>query len=179
VRPGEGRAPVCAVAGRHRFVGPGPQCAAPCRCRWLRRKDSNLRRRWLTATRSTAELLRIVRTGSRHAPGGRMPAFLVCCPPQAHDPQDGPGCATPADGDPCRTRTCARCVSAAVLPLDERAVHVAVRKAEGSKPEASRPPPIFETGLRPLRQHLPNPICSRRSDSNGRPLPSEGSALFR
>lgn len=33
-----------------------------------------------------------------------------CCPPQAHDLQDGPGCATPAAGDPCRTRTCAGCV---------------------------------------------------------------------
>ena len=42
--------------------------------------------------------------------GECMPAFLVCCPPQAGCLQDGPGCATPAAGDPCRTRTCVRCV---------------------------------------------------------------------
>ena len=30
-----------------------------------------------------------------------------------------------------------------------------MRKVEGSNPEASRPPPAFETGRRPLRQHLP------------------------
>jgi hypothetical protein len=40
-----------------------------------------------------------------------MTAFLVCCPPRAKGPQDGPGCATPAVGDPCRTRTCIRRVS--------------------------------------------------------------------
>ena len=62
-----------------RFIGPSLEPR-------LRRKDSNLRRRWVTATRSTTELLRTVRTGSRHAPGGRMPAFLVCCPPRAWRP---------------------------------------------------------------------------------------------
>jgi hypothetical protein len=50
---------------------------------------------------------------------------------------------------------------------------VAGRKVEGSNPGASRPPPVFETGRRPLQQHLPG-RWSRRSDSNGRPLPSEG-----
>jgi hypothetical protein len=76
----------------------------------LRRKDSNLRRRWVTATRSPAELLRTVRTGSRHAPGGRMPAFLVCCPPQAVWPTGRTGVRDSGHGDPCRTRTCVRCV---------------------------------------------------------------------
>ena len=43
-------------------------------------------------------------------PGGVHAGFPLCCPPQALRPQDGPGCASPADGDPCRTRTCVRCV---------------------------------------------------------------------
>jgi hypothetical protein len=77
---------------------------------WLRREDSNLRRRWVTATRSSAELLRIARTGSRHAPGGRMPAFLVCCPPQAEVPTGRTGVRDSGPSDPCRNRTCVRCV---------------------------------------------------------------------
>ena len=89
-RPGlacgpERPAPFCTAAGRRRSVGSRLRLR-PGAGAWLRRKDSNLRRRWVTTTRSPAELPRTVRTGSRRAPGGRTPAFLVCCPPQARRP---------------------------------------------------------------------------------------------
>jgi hypothetical protein len=120
----------------------------------LRRKDSNLRRRWLTATRSTAELLRTVRTGSRHAPGDACRLSLCVVHRGPGGLQDGPGCATPAVGDPCRTRTCVRCVKGS-RPGAGRTGRGS-RRAEGGG---------FEPG-------------GLRADSNGRPLPSEGSALF-
>src|SRR5580704_16693164 len=62
-----------------------------------------------------------------------MPAFLLCCPPQALRPQDGPGCATPADGDPCRTRTCVRCVRGS-RPTAGRTGRELERKVEVSNP---------------------------------------------
>ena len=100
----------------------------------LRRRASNPRRRWLTATRSSAELLRKMCALDHVMPRGEcMPAFLLCCPPQALRPQDGPGCASPADGDPCRTRTCVRCVRGS-RPTAGRTGRELERKVEVSNP---------------------------------------------
>jgi hypothetical protein len=65
-------------------------------------------------------------------------------------PQDGPGCATPAVGDPCRTRTCIRC-------------------ARGSRPTAGRTGRMLPDGTRRARTHFGR--WSRRSDPNGRSGP--------
>jgi hypothetical protein len=79
--------------------------------------------------------------------GECMPAFLVCCPPQALRPQDGPGCASPADGDPCRTRTCVRCVRGS-RPTARRTGHVLLPwgRWRVRNPSLSTPTPVFGTG---------------------------------
>ena len=65
-------------------------------------------------------------------------------------PQDGPGCATPALGDPCRTRTCVRCVRGS-RPTARRTGrgYRFERKVEVRTPRPSRPPP----GSRPGAGH--------------------------
>ena len=81
------RSPADGAGGESRTLGLLITRQAMAAVLQLRRKDSNLRRRWVTATRSTAELLRIGRTGSRHAPGGThagFPCLLSTAGPKAH-----------------------------------------------------------------------------------------------
>ena len=110
--------------------------------------------------------------------GECMPAFLVWRPPRALRPQDGPGCATPADGDPYRNRTCVRCLRGS-RPTARRTGRELVRKVEVSNPHgrtvslfSNRVPPANEAylpgrsgsgsnagevalGLRLASEHLP------------------------
>ena len=67
--------------------------------------------------------------------GECMPAFLVCCPPQAVRLQDGPGCATPAAGDPCRTRTCVRCLRGSRLTAGRTGREYVCAEGGGFEPQ--------------------------------------------
>ena len=109
--------------------------------------------------------------------GECMPAFLVCCPPQALRLQDGPGCATPAVGDPCRTRTCVRCVRGS-RPTAGRTGHFCCAEGGGFDPQCL-------SALADLRNRMPAaPATSSISACLAGPirlertLPSEGSSLF-
>jgi hypothetical protein len=128
---------------------------------------------WVTATRCAAELLRKVRTGSRHAPGGTACRLSLCVVHRGPKGlQDGPGCATPAIGDPCRGRTCVRCVRGSRPTTGRTGRGCCPAEEEGSNPEASRPhrfsnPDAGHSSSTFPVDGLAGPI------SNGRPLPSE------
>jgi hypothetical protein len=138
----------------------------------LRRRASNPRRRWLTATRSSAELLRKMCALDHVMPlGERMPAFLLCFPPQALHPQDGPGYASPADGDPCRTRTCVRCVRGS-RPTAGRTGRELERKVEVSNPHG-RAVSLFSKQGAPSQRGIPSRAEGQRIERwRGRPRPS-------
>lgn len=138
----------------------------------LRRRASNPRRRWLTATRSSAELLRKMCALDHVMPRGEcMPAFLLCCPPQALRPQDGPGCASPADGDPCRTRTCVRCVRGS-RPTAGRTGRELERKVEVSNPHG-RAVSLFSKQGAPSQRGIPSRAEGQRIERwRGCPRPS-------
>ena len=114
-----------------------------------------------------------MRTGSRHAPRGTACRLSLCVVHRGPAGlQDGPGCATPAVGDPCRTRTCIRCLRGS-RPTDGRTGR-GCRQAKGAgfEPRDSRTVPD-------IRSRAPGPPapplgrCPCRSDSNGRPLTSD------
>ena len=138
----------------------------------LRRRASNPRRRWLTATRSSTELLRKMCALDHVMPRGEcMPAFLLCCPPQALRPQDGPGCASPADGDPCRTRTCVRCVRGS-RPTAGRTGRELERKVEVSNPHG-RTVSLFSKQGAPSQRGIPSRAEGQRIERwRGCPRPS-------
>ena len=103
--------------------------------------------------------------------GECMPAFLLCCPPQALRPQDGPGCASPADGDPCRTRTCVRCVRGS-RPTAGRTGREFERKVEVSNPHG-RAVSLFSKQGAPSQRGIPSRAEGQRIERwRGRPRPS-------
>jgi hypothetical protein len=100
-----------------------------------------------------------------------MPAFLVRCPPRALRPQDRPGCATPADGDPYRNRTCVRCLRGS-RPTARRTGRELVRKAEVSKPHG-RTVSLFSRQVAPSQRGIPSRAEGQRIERwRGRPRPS-------
>jgi hypothetical protein len=100
-----------------------------------------------------------------------MPAFLLCCPPQALRPQDGPGCASPADGDPCRTRTCVRCVRGS-RPTAGRTGRELERKVEVSNPHG-RAVSLFSKQGAPSQRGIPSRAEGQRIERwRGCPRPS-------
>jgi hypothetical protein len=100
-----------------------------------------------------------------------MPAFLLCCPPQALRPQDGPGCASPADGDPCRTRTCVRCVRGS-RPTARRTGRERGRKVEVSNPHG-RAVSLFSKQGAPSQRGIPSKVEGQRIERwRGLPRPS-------
>jgi hypothetical protein len=103
--------------------------------------------------------------------GECMPAFLLCCPPQALRPQDGPGCASPADGDPCRTRTCVRCVRGS-RPTAGRTGRELERKVEVSNPHG-RAVSLFSKQGAPSQRGIPSRAEGQRIERwRGCPRPS-------
>ena len=100
-----------------------------------------------------------------------MPAFLLCCPPQALRPQDGPGRASPVDGDPCRTRTCVRCVRGS-RPTAGRTGREIERKVEVSNPHG-RAVSLFSKQGAPSQRGIPSRAEGQRIERwRGCPRPS-------
>ena len=100
-----------------------------------------------------------------------MPAFLVRCPPQACACRTDPGAASPADGDPCRTRTCVRCLRGS-RPTAGRTGRELVRKVEVSNPHGRAVSSVFETGC-PGHDGIPSRAEGQRIERwRGRPRPS-------
>ena len=114
-----------------------------------------------------------MRTGSRHAPRGTACRLSLCVVHRrSAGLQDGPGCATPAVGDPCRTRTCIRCLRGS-RPTDGRTGR-GCRQAKGAGFEPQGLTNRFGYS-KPGTGHASTTPgrCPCRSDSNGRPLTSD------
>ena len=85
--------------------------------------------------------------------------------------QDGPGCATPALGDPCRTRTCVRCVRGS-RPTARRTGRELVRKVEVSNPQG-RTVSLFSKQGAPSQRGIPSRAEGQRIERwRGCPRPS-------
>ena len=74
-----------------------------------------------------------MRTGSRHAPGGVHAGFPFVLSTAGLAPTGRTGVRVPADGDPCRIRTCVRCVRGS-RPTAGRTGRELERKVEVSNP---------------------------------------------
>ena len=111
------------------------------------------------------------RTGSRHAPGGSHAGFPCGLSTAGPCLQDGPGCATPAAGDPYRTRTCVRCLRGS-RPTARRTGRELVRKVEVSNPHG-RTVSLFSKQGAPSQRGIPSRAEGQRIERwRGCPRPS-------
>ena len=101
-----------------------------------------------------------------------MPAFLVLLSTAGLARlQDGPGCASPADGDPCRTRTCVHCLRGS-RPTARRTGREGGRKVEVSNPHG-RTVSLFSKQGAPSQRGIPSRAEGQRIERwRGRPRPS-------
>ena len=159
VRPGSVRVPVCATGAVVPWTTTASSALLPVPVAATEGLEPPAT--VVTATRSTAELLRKVRTGSRHAPRGTACRLSLCVVHRRPGGlQDGPGCATPAVGDPCRTRTCVRCVRGS-RPTAGRTGRGCRAEGRGFEPQSFTTPSVFEAGPRQLRQPVSRPPLVR------------------
>ena len=126
-----------------------------------------------TTTRSSAELLPKVRTGSRHALRGTACRLSLCVVHRGPAGlQDGPGCATPAVGDPCRTRTCIRCVRGSRRTDGRTGRGCRQAKGEGFETQGLTNPPRYPRPALATSAAPPADVLAGQI-SNGRPLTSD------